>query len=53
MKKIMVELKDGTCGTITMDFLMEKLIGLVATVDLPDENGKPIKVTGVIADILE
>jgi len=53
MKKIMVELADGTCGTITMDFLMASLVGMVATVDLPDENGMPIQVTGKIMDILE
>ena len=49
----MVELADGTCGTITHDFLVARLVGLEATVDLPDENGNPIKVVGKIVDVLE
>ena len=53
MKKIMVELADGTCGTISHDFLLEQLVGFVTTVWLPDENGTPIKVVGKIVDVLE
>jgi len=53
MKKIMVELADGTCGTISHDFLLEQLVGFVTTVYLPDENGTPIKVVGKIVDVLE
>ena len=53
MKKIMVELADGTCGTISHDFLLEQLVGFITTVWLPDENGTPIKVVGKIVDVLE
>ena len=59
MKKIMVELKglkydaDGTCGTISHDFLLEQLVGFITTVWLPDENGTPIKIVGKIVDVLE
>jgi len=53
MKKIMVELADGTCGTISHDFLLEQLVGFITIVSLPDENGTPIKILGKIVDVLE
>ena len=52
MEKIMVELEDGSTGSLTFEFVFNTLLGTVATIDLHDENGMPIKSTGKIVSVL-
>ena len=48
MEKTYVMLTSGTCGTVDE----APLIGQVVTIDLHDENGKPILETGTVEEIL-
>ena len=52
MEKIMVELEDGSTGSLTFEFVFNTLLGTVATIDFHDENGMPIKSTGKIVSVL-
>lgn len=53
-KKIAVELKDGTCGTLYIDADKEpeSLCGESVSVELNDENGNRISARGVVVEIL-
>ena len=50
-----VLLKDGTVGSVLIPEcrVPESIVGLRARVDLADENGMPIQVSGDIASILD
>lgn len=53
-KKVDVELKDGTCGTLYIDADKdpESLCGESVSVVLNDENGNRISARGVVVEIL-
>jgi len=60
MKKYTVRLQEGTVGTIVAhipsDAYMEEgvlyLLGIYVTVQLKDENGRSIKKTGTVCEVL-
>ena len=52
MEKIMVELEDGSTGSLTFEFVFNTLLGKVATVDSRDGNGMDITSTGKIVSVL-